>query len=387
MEKSDKQKRIAIAKRVLTLVAICLAIVGGIGLIIGGARFFAPIICAFLISSIIEPLVRLISRNDKEGQPKGKVHIPRRLAVVLSMLVVFSIIGVVLVLGINGFVGEVTSFARELPEKMPSLQQTATDWVDWAEEQFKMLPVEITDTIESSIATIGAQITRVVQSFAQGVLSWATSMPSVILFILFTVMSTYFLSAERYRIRAYLYDSLPITWVKNVDSLYRNMIKALVGYIKAQFIIMCALFCVMLLGFAILRVRYIILLAAVIALLDALPSIGTGLVLLPWAIITIISGNYGLGIGLLIVYLCVTATRQLLEPRVLSQQIGLHPLLTMTAMYAGLQLLGVFGMLIGPVTILIIKYVLEAHLNGRSLREYLMPEIDEAEAPPPEPSS
>lgn len=368
---SGNNKRSILIRRILTLVGLVAGIILAMFVFLAGAKYFAPLICAMLLAAIMEPIVRFLSNTDKEGKKRSKAGLPRNVSVIIAMLVVFLLIGTALIIIVNAIVAEIGHLASALPGLWPDIYATVQEWAAWIEENVELLPPQVLDTILSTISSLGAKVGDFAAAIAGTTVSWATSLPSMILFVLFTVMSTYFWSAGRHKYKAYFHNALPKSWVSQISNMYKSLVGSLVGYIKAQLIIMCIMFLLLILGFSILGVDYVILLALVIAVLDALPGIGTGLVLLPWAVYNILFGIFPLGIGLLILYLCAIGLRQIMEPRVLSYQIGLHPLFTMSSMYAGMKALGVLGMLIGPVTVIIIKYVLEAFLRGRSLREYL----------------
>ena len=115
-----------------------------------------------------------------------------------------------------------------------------------------------------------------------------------------------------------------------------------------------------------MRVSYSFLLALVISFVDILPVLGVGSVLVPWAVFSFVSGRWNFGIGLLIIYGCVTVVRQIAEPKIVGGSIGLHPLATLVSMYAGLKLLGVTGLLIGPVTAIIVKSLFDVTQKGKT---------------------
>ena len=148
------------------------------------------------------------------------------------------------------------------------------------------------------------------------------------------------------------------------------MFSALFGWIKAQLILMTITFTELNIGFLIMKVENSLLLSLLIAVVDALPILGTGTILIPWAIIKLISGDYRLGISLLLLYLIVIIVRQLIEPKIVGKQIGMYPLLTLFAMYTGLQAMGFAGMIVGPIIVLIIKSILESFLEKYTLKEW-----------------
>ena len=106
-----------------------------------------------------------------------------------------------------------------------------------------------------------------------------------------------------------------------------------------------------------------------ICIVDALPILGAGAILLPWVIISIILGNYKLALGLLIIYLLVLSVRQMLEPKLISENIGVHPLITLISMYSGFKILGVIGFLVGPVVMIILKNVFSRELEVGFFKE------------------
>jgi sporulation integral membrane protein YtvI len=132
---------------------------------------------------------------------------------------------------------------------------------------------------------------------------------------------------------------------------------ALWKLIKSYLLIMIITFMEVYAGLSILKIKYALPIAAIVAILDIMPVLGTGSVIIPWAIVELILKNYFLGFGLLILYISVTVIRHVIEPRIVGHQIGLHPIITITAMYAGLRLFGVIGLMMGPVVALTVKYL------------------------------
>jgi predicted PurR-regulated permease PerM len=113
-------------------------------------------------------------------------------------------------------------------------------------------------------------------------------------------------------------------------------------------------------GFTLLRIDYSVLIAVAVALLDILPVVGTGTVLIPWSLISLLIGKIPQGIGLLVLYITITVVRNIIEPRIIGARIGLHPLATLIFMYLGLHLFGVIGMLLLPLIIILLKNAQDA---------------------------
>ena len=134
----------------------------------------------------------------------------------------------------------------------------------------------------------------------------------------------------------------------NVED-YRFADSTVYEYIKAQLTIMCISFTILLIGLSILKIDYALVIAIAVAILDALPFFGSGAVLWPWAAIAFIMGDVLLGVSLIIIYLAVILTRQFVEPKIVSQNIGIHPITTLMAMYVGFKIFSIGGMILGPL--------------------------------------
>jgi predicted PurR-regulated permease PerM len=138
--------------------------------------------------------------------------------------------------------------------------------------------------------------------------------------------------------------------------------------IKAYLIIITITLCELSLGFSILSFlkiyngSYIFVIAALTAIIDIVPVLGTGTVLIPWALYNLISGNYSLAVGLLVLYACITVIRQVIEPKLVAAQLGIPAFLTIVSMFIGSQIFGVIGIFILPITIVMIKLLNEGGL-------------------------
>ena len=145
-----------------------------------------------------------------------------------------------------------------------------------------------------------------------------------------------------------------------MSGLKKDTIKALLGYFKAMLILMGFTFVEVSVGLFILDVKYAFLIALIVGLAEAIPIVGTGVVMLPWILWQVFTGNMTLAFGLAILYILGILIRQIMEPKIVGSQIGLHPLVTLLAMYVGLKFFGILGMFIGPISIIIVKNLQDA---------------------------
>jgi sporulation integral membrane protein YtvI len=176
------------------------------------------------------------------------------------------------------------------------------------------------------------------------------------LYVIITILSAYFFTAYKEELTAGLKKHLPESAIDYWRLIYSNFSSAFGGYFKAQFKIMLILIVIMFIGFEILDINYSFLLALGIAFLDFLPVFGTGAILWPWAVIEMITGNYVTAISLVVIYFICQVVKQILQPKMVGECIGLHPLATLIFLFIGYKLYGVLGMIIGiPIGMVIVN--------------------------------
>jgi sporulation integral membrane protein YtvI len=193
-----------------------------------------------------------------------------------------------------------------------------------------------------------------------------STLPDHLLFLLTMVLSCYFSAAELPRLQALCREQLSKTRWKQLSGLASTLKAVLGGYLRAQLKLMGLTFLILFLGFLLLRVSLPLFFALGIAVLDALPLFGTGTALLPWSLFSMISGDFHLGLGLLILYAACALSRNVLEPKLLGAQLGVSPLLTLLAIYVGYRVSGLGGMLLLPILTLVGAQIWEARQKNIS---------------------
>jgi sporulation integral membrane protein YtvI len=188
-----------------------------------------------------------------------------------------------------------------------------------------------------------------------------TKIPLILMSVFLCLISAFFFTKDKKLIGDTIMKSLPEQLKTRLRAIQKGLLAAIGGYVRAQLTIMSVVASISILGLTILKYPYAVIMALVIALFDSMPMIGTGLVFWPWAIMNLLSGNYAFAIGLIIINAACFLARQLLEPKVLGQQIGLHPLLVLMGIYVGLKVFGIFGLFIGPVLLVIAKLVVKTN--------------------------
>lgn len=190
----------------------------------------------------------------------------------------------------------------------------------------------------------------------------ATGAPRVFVAVIMFILATHFLVSDKARINEF-FNKITKNKLSGFTDGFKNVSKKSVAkYIKAQFTIMLVTLTELIIGFfiiewlGILNLEYTFVIVFCIAVLDALPIFGTGAVLIPWSIYGIIVGNFPLAIAMLVIYLVCLVVRQMIEPKIVGESLGIHPLITLLSMYVGLKTIGVGGLIIFPIlTVLVIQ--------------------------------
>jgi sporulation integral membrane protein YtvI len=324
-------------------------ILGGIFLFIlkWFVPMFLPFIIGFLIAAVLAPLIKWIAR---------KTGVKRNLVSIVSLLVFYGImVSVILFFGSNIF-----SFIENIAGRLPKFYQ------DVIEPQLGLLAEMITTGLpeyQDFILQMSANLENTLQSGIMKVsttligwgASWIVGFPAILIQMIFTVISSFFFTIDYDVIWNFIlrqFKEEKRTMISEIATSARTIIwKILCVYALMMTITFVELY----IGFRLLRMPLPLLLAFLIAIVDILPVLGTGTVLIPWAVILWIIGQPGLGAGIFILYLVITIVRQTLEPKVIGQQVGLHPIVTLLCIFAGAQLIGVLGIFTFPVVATIIK--------------------------------
>lgn len=317
------------------------------------AVFYMPFLIAFIISLMIEPIIRFCMRNFKWKR--------RTSAIVVFTLVLGIIIGLI-AWGVITLISESSNLLNGLNgyfEKISLWFQDITSKID-------LTKLNLSNDIVSIIQNAGMELLGNISKWAtdalNGLLGFITSIPAIGIYTVITFLALYFICTDKIYMLDQLEHHLPELWVKKIGKHWRDIIKSLGCYLKAEAILVIVSFFVCLIGLYIfkfvgLNVEYPLIAALGIGFVDALPIFGSATVMIPWAIIVAFNGDITLAIAILGLLLLIGIVRQIMEPRVVSGQIGIHPIFTLIAMYTGYQFIGVLGMFIGPIVLIILKNI------------------------------
>ena len=337
--------------------------------------FLFPFTLALFFSIMTQPFSRFLEKKLKFSQKIATI-----VSIVLFLVIFLGFISLS-TLRLSGEIYKLSINLNKYSKEAQSLWNTAIDKVYSLLGYF---PEGFDEQVKNSINGFIRMGTSKLGSFINSLINFITSIPTIILYICITILSTFFISLDKNKIMAFLEQQFPKSWIKKVYNIKREMFNVLGSYIRAQIILMTICFFELLISFNILsflkfNLQYPLIFSIVICIIDALPILGAGAVLLPWSLISFVTGDINLGLALLVIYFLVLSVRQMLEPKLISQNLGVHPLVTLISMYSGFKFFGVIGFLIGPVVMIILKNVFSRELEIGFFREIFSepPEDDE----------
>ncbi len=328
----------------------------------GGYVFFRwllapllPFLLALGLAAMAEPLVQRVRRRLRVRRSFAAAAVTTGLLVVAGGAL--ALLTVRLGLELAGWMERLPEAAERFPQLWNSLLDRIEGW-------YSACPQAVRAALDQGAEQLG----RAAPSLAGRAGSWLMGtvsallgkLPDLGLFCVTTVLAVYFTSLSYPEILAFLKRQLPNPWQGRCRAAAQCFRSTMLKWLRSEAILLTATFVILLAGFLWMDMDYALLAAVFTALVDALPVLGTGTVLIPWAAGLLILGDTGRGLGLLVLYAAATLSHTLLEPRLLAGQVGLPPLSALLAMYVGFRLMGVGGMLAMPLLLLLLKQLADA---------------------------
>ncbi len=314
------------------------------------AKWLLPFILGFVIAVAVNPPISVVCKKTK---------ISRKFFALFFLVLVYGLI----VLILWGLGALIYSSLRDFFTNLPSYYDSSiVPFLESIEMTFhditSRISPETLDQIHSVIENTSGNLRDYILNFSTGMVSTlanaSTKLPYFFISFIFTILASLFISMDYERIVAFIRKQLPPRINTFILDAKEHFGKTILRYLRAYLIIWIITFSELSIGLSILKVDSAVGLAALIALTDILPVFGTGTVLWPWAIFSLFSQNYYLAIGLVVLYLIILVIRNFIEPKIVGDQLGLNPVVTLVAIYIGYLWLGVSGMIILPICTTII---------------------------------
>ncbi len=321
----------------------------------------SPFVTAFVIAFLLKPVIHYIHKHT---------GLKRRTAAILS-LCAFYILFLTLLIVVG------TRLVLLLQGVFHSLPQTYASLIEPALNKIQFIIVDVVENLNPDALSIVNEVSMHLNTALSGLVSslsskvvgelgsMAAGIPTSLVNLIITIVASFFFVVDYYKVTGFIAKLLPPRGKELLFEVKSSVVTVLFQFGRAYALLMGLTFVELFVGLLLLRVPYAFLLALLIAVVDILPVLGTGTIVIPWGIITLILGNFPLGIGLLILYAIITVVRQSLEPRVVGHQIGLHPLITLISMFVGVSLFGFLGLFGLPIAVTVFVQIKRAEKENQ----------------------
>lgn len=313
--------------------------------------FFMPFLIGWIIAMIANPLVRFF---------EVKLSVKRKASTAFVIIVVIGTIALLGYLVGNKLIDETIGLISSLPSMWNSLEEDfkaiGTNWDIF----YNRLPEDIQQSLIGIGEDMDTYVAQLVGSIGtptvNAVGNFAKNIPSAIIGIIMCFLSAYFFTTDRAYV-GHMYRSIVPKFIQDKwDLIFGSLRTAVGGYFKAQLKIECWIYLLLLIGLMFLKINYAVLIALGIAVLDFLPFFGTGAVMLPWAAVKFLSGDYKMTIGLLIIWGVGQLVRQIIQPKIVGDSIGMKPIPTLFLLFIGYKVASVIGMILAvPIGIILVN--------------------------------
>lgn len=318
-----------------------------------GAKYLLPILLPFLFGSAValaaEPLVKKTGRAMPRAAAAG-------IGVSLTLLLLTGLLSVLGAVAVR----ELSRLGQVLPEVQSKVGQGVTLLRDQLNDLARQLPESVQPVVQNLLSGEEQLTGQATDGVIRTLTATVQKLPAGAVGLWTMLISSYMISARLPRLRGALQEKIRSAgWEQKLQRL-KQAKQTLGKWLLAQGKLTAVTFCVVTAGFVLLKIPYALVWGVLVALVDAMPVLGTGTVLLPWAAVKLLSGEHLQAIGILILYAVALITRTTLEPRLVGRQLGLDPLVTLVLLYVGFRLFGVLGMVAAPVAGAMIKSVISA---------------------------
>ncbi len=340
-------------KVIVSLIFSLLATAFVVGVGVGLIRLLMPFVIGWIVSCIANPVVCWLDKKVKLQKKFGSA--------IMIVVVIGVVVGLLYLLG-SLIVKELGGLITNLPEMYGEIELQLKEIASNLAGFFDILPKGVQNSWTAIVSGVGNAAGGWIEKISNPTVSLvgdiAKSIPTIIIGTFVAILSAYFFVADRETVVAWFKKVIPQSVYQRLIMVVTNFKFSVGGYFKAQFKIMGVVGAILLVGLSILRIKYVIVLSIIIAFLDFLPFLGTGTAFVPWCVYTFLVGDYKRLIFLIVLYATTQIVRQLIQPKLVGDEVGLKPLPTLLFIYIGYRLGGVIWMILAvPIGMIMINMV------------------------------
>ena len=315
---------------------------------------FLPFVIGFICALVLQKPIAFLSE---------KTRIPRALWSFILVGAILSVLVGLLVLAGYGLYAQASDLIENLTQGTPAIESSLADLSSQFEGFLNKLPQGLADSLRSSSSSfVGTGVeflSGLIADFAAGAFM---SLPALILTTVISIVACCFITADYYKITNFILCQFTEDNQRLILKTKRVFVENILKMLRGYGIIICITFLELFVGLLILGIPYTATIALLIAVVDILPVLGTGAVLIPWALVDFCVGKPGTGVGLLLLYVFIIVVRNIIEPKIIGKQVGLPAIVTLIAIYIGLNLFGLYGVFVLPVIIIVLAKLQEADM-------------------------
>lgn len=330
-----------------SVIATILVVAGGLW----GIRFLLPFVIGWILSCIANPAVCWLDK---------KLKIRKKWGSAIAIILVLGLVIGALYLLLSLLIRELNGWMTKLPQLYQSLSEGMKEIEGNLSGVTNMLPKGIRSTYGSLFSNLGKNLGELVVDLSKPTVSMAGNvakqLPSVVIGLFVTILSAYFFIADRETLATWVKKITPKSIVSRLVMAFKIFKQAVGGYFIAQFKIMAIVCILLFIGFSLLKIDHAIVLCLLIGFLDFLPFFGTGTALIPWSLYTLLTGDYLRALFLVIIYVITQVVRQLIQPKLVGDEVGMNPLTTLLFIYIGYRMGGFLWMILAvPLGLILIE--------------------------------
>ncbi|RFU62048.1 sporulation integral membrane protein YtvI [Peribacillus glennii] len=317
------------------------------------------LIFALVTAMLLEGFINSISKTFK---------LNRLWSVLIAFIVyVGGLLGAVFII-VSVLTKQIITLSQKLPGVVKDLYNTAVlPFIRKWENYSQSLPTDVIRSVEDALERGISSLEAFARNLVEGTVQLVAVVPGFLIEFLIYLIALFLFCLEFPVIKRKAKNFLQESTYQKISLVFVDLNKAGIGFLRAQLFLSLITFTMAYTGLWLLKVPYTLLLSILIVIVDILPILGTGSVLVPWAIVAMLQGNQHLGIGLIIMFIVITIIRRIVEPKVYSASLGLTPLAALVSLYLGFKILGFVGLFLGPALLIIYETLKKAGVIKRNI--------------------
>lgn len=337
------------------ILLLILAIILTSVFIVLALKYLFPLVIGLIIAVMIDPVVNFIGK---------KTVFERSIISAIVLTALFCLLGYISLLIIARFTFEFGKMINTLPTQRRYYNMLLENMYSFLVNFSTRIPKDVLLYLKANISQILSTFTGTISSFYSFLVNKIGMVPNlfinIFVILIFIFLFSYFISKDKDKIIETIKNIFPEQLQEQIKSIQLELIFSFIRLIKAQIILVLASTVITVTGFYILKIDYALTLGIICGLLDIMPLVGPSLIFIPWIIYLVIAGNTKFALGLLLLYVIIIGSRQVLQAKVIGQNLGIDPLLTLISIYLGIKIFGWKGLFIGPLVIVVVRALIHS---------------------------